>query len=392
MGAESPRVLLVDDDVNLLNAARRVLRKDLALECAAGAAEALKMLEAGESFAVLVSDQNMPGMKGVELLATVAERWPMTVRVMLTGNDDQGTAASAVNDGRIFRFVRKPCDPATLLAAIRDAAELHRLLAGEKQLLEQTLSGSVKVLTDILALTRPDIFQRATKVRRWARLVGPRLKVGRAWELDLAAMLYPLGIVALPESAAAKIAAGAPLSGEEKALLEQSPRAARDLIANIPRLEGVARAIYYSRRGFDGSGFPPEPVKSVDIPPMARLLHILIDLVDTEVGESKPLALVGEKLQAQARLYDPDMLKFVLAMLQAKARAGTEPGRTVMELEPYQLREGDTVARDIVDTTGRLLLAAGTELTVVTIQRLHGLAKIRHLTAKVVISRVKAAA
>jgi len=102
------KVLLVDDETNVLQAYTRVLRRRFDLEVAQGGAEALESLARSGPFAVIVSDMRMPGMDGVELLAQVRERFPDTTRIMLTGNADQATAMAAVNLGAIFRFLTKP--------------------------------------------------------------------------------------------------------------------------------------------------------------------------------------------------------------------------------------------------------------------------------------------
>ena len=116
--SKNARVLIVDDDERLLNAIKRTLRKKFDLTVALGAQEAIKIMETSKPFEVVVSDQNMPDMKGVAFLHEVEKKWPSVVRIMLTGNNDQDTAASAINEGKIFRFLTKPCDQETLLSLI----------------------------------------------------------------------------------------------------------------------------------------------------------------------------------------------------------------------------------------------------------------------------------
>ena len=101
------KVLCVDDDANILSGIQRNLRKQFELETAIGALPALKLIENGCPYAVIVSDMQMPGMNGVEFLNIVRQKYPDTVRVMLTGNADQKTATDAVNRGQIFQFLNK---------------------------------------------------------------------------------------------------------------------------------------------------------------------------------------------------------------------------------------------------------------------------------------------
>lgn len=384
---DKTRVLFVDDNVNLLSAVKRVLRKQIDLVTAESGAEAIAALEAGGAFAVLVSDQNMPNMRGDALLAEAAKRWPMMVRVMLTGNDDQATAALAVNSGQVFRFVRKPCDPDTLLEIINSAAAHHRMITAEKQLLEKTLSGSVKVMSDMLATLRPDLFNRTAKVRKGARLVAVRMGLPRAWELDLAAMLYPLGLIALPDAVAAKYANGEVLEAAEQSLIDHSTEMASKLISNIPRLENVVDGVRFCCKGYDGSGYPAEGAKGPDLPLISRILRILIDLVNaTETGEAT-LKTAGDFLKKKPHLYDPELLYLVIEILDEVTPATSGKDMVKIEVVVGELLEGDIISKDILNVHGRLLLSAGAELTTVTIQRIENLARIGELIENIAVSR-----
>jgi DNA-binding NtrC family response regulator len=81
-------------------------------------------------FAVIVTDERMPGMDGIQVLAKVREVMPDTVRVMLTGKYDIDTAIEPVNQGEIFRFLTKPCDTETFIKALEDGIkQYHRNIA-----------------------------------------------------------------------------------------------------------------------------------------------------------------------------------------------------------------------------------------------------------------------
>lgn len=386
------RVLLVDDDERLLNAARRVLRKDIELVTAEGGQNALEYLQSNGPFDVIVSDQNMPDMKGVELLAHVAKRWPTTVRVMLTGNDDQQTAIKAVNEGQIYRFINKPCGPDELLVAIAEASKHHQFLLAEKALLEETLSGSVKVLTDVLALSKPDAFKRSSDVHRWAKRLADEIGIERPWELDLAAMLCTLGAVTIPDSVTRKYYSGLALSEQEQLLLERVPANGRDLLRNVPRMEGIAEAIYYCRKGFDGSGFPSDNVSGEAIPIIGRLLKVLLDLAEATVDEDVTFAEAIEELNRNAERYDPAMLKAVEANLATDKVFAVRSGMARKNVEVSALLEGDITATDISDLEGTRLLVSGSTLTSMTIKRLKNIENLGQMPRHVEIWRLPTAA
>src|SRR5690606_21232193 len=125
--------------------------------------EGLALLGNGEGYAVVVADMQMPEMDGIEFLTRVKEIAPDIVRIMLTGNGDQITAIEAINKGSIFRFLSKPS--AHLVETLQEALRQHQLITAERELLENTLHGSIKMLSEILALAEPKLFGQAQWLR-----------------------------------------------------------------------------------------------------------------------------------------------------------------------------------------------------------------------------------
>lgn len=115
------KVLLVDDEPQLLAGLRIHVRREYDVYAAPGGAEALEIIREHGPFAVIVSDMRMPRMDGVEFLREARAVTPKTVRILLTGYADVESAIGAVNDGKIFRFLTKPCPPPQLLQAIGEA-------------------------------------------------------------------------------------------------------------------------------------------------------------------------------------------------------------------------------------------------------------------------------
>ncbi len=131
------KVLLVDDDKNLLKGLRRTLRKEpYEIVTATSAEEALGVLGKKE-IDVVISDQDMPGMTGTVFLAAVRQRFPDTVRFMLTGKGTLDTAVQAINDGAISRFFTKPCNNVDLAVTIRQALQQKELMCAAMRLLNK---------------------------------------------------------------------------------------------------------------------------------------------------------------------------------------------------------------------------------------------------------------
>ncbi|QCQ21479.1 response regulator [Desulfoglaeba alkanexedens ALDC] len=123
----SATVLFVDDEPKITDALKRILRREpYRVLCANSAKEALNIL-GGREVDVVVSDEKMPGMSGSDFLALVAEAYPETIRIVLTGQASLEAAIRAINEGGIYRFLTKPISESNLTATIRQALE-HRSL------------------------------------------------------------------------------------------------------------------------------------------------------------------------------------------------------------------------------------------------------------------------
>lgn len=370
------RVLLIDDDPNLLSALQRQLRKQFDLTIAEGGQQALKAVEAAngknEPFAVALCDMRMPGMDGIEVLSRIRDRAPETVRMMLTGNADQQTAIDAINKGAIFRFYTKPCPAEELALGLKAGIEQYGLVTAERDLLEKTLAGSIKVLADVVAMNDPVAYGRATRLREWVRLLTIEFKLPQRWQLDIATMLVPIGQVSVPPELIAKQRRGEVLSEAEQVAFDRAPEAARNLVANIPRLSKVADIVWLQNRGYDGSGFPADGPKGADIPFDARLLKILKDLVEATKG-GIPDADAFATLDRRRAEYDPALMFKVRSCLLPLLTSNT---LTEAEVPIAVLRAGQLVLSEIRLTNGHLILAANTQLSAAQVERLRSLGKI----------------
>jgi response regulator RpfG family c-di-GMP phosphodiesterase len=362
------KVLVVDDEINILDGIRRHLRKRFLIETALGSKEGLAALAKNGPYAVILSDLRMPDMDGIQFLTCVKEKSPDTVRMMLTGNADLGDTIHAVNQGNVFRFFSKPCPVDVLERGIEQGLRQYRLVTAERELLQKTLKGSIKVLTEILSLINPEAFGRSSRIKRTVKELASRMGVSELWQFEMAAMLSQVGWVILPEEALGKLYRGQALTDEESQLFRQHPMIASNLLSNIPRMEGVAEIILYQEKHFDGSGDPVDDRQGKTIPLGARILKAALDFDVLEVnGTPSHQALRG--LKDRQGWYDPAVLQAMEAFL------GGESRRTVKELSLRELTSNMILAEDIYTMKGQLLISKGQEVNAVLINRLMNFAK-----------------
>ncbi len=377
----SKKVLLVDDDVNLLAAFRRQYRNRFEMSFATGGKEALKLLADEGPFAVVICDMNMPEMNGVETLHEIERQFPDTVRMMLTGNADQKTAVDAINSGHILRFFNKPCAVDLMTSGIEAGLEHYRLVMAERELLEKTLAGSVQVLVDVLSTVDPHAFGWSLWLRDSMTMISKTLGwQSNYWENEIAALLSQIGWVCIPTPIVEKNRRGIPLSPAEKEILDKVPEAGANLIARIPRLERVAEIILYQDKGYDGSGFPEDEVRRDDIPMASRILKILLDALKVvDVGQIYPERSDFNKLQEKSYLYDSELFSIICALFEKKAQQEDEAPEEIRELPASLLLPGQLLLSDIRFKDGGLILAKGYVLTESQIMKVKNLSTLREI-------------
>lgn len=238
-----PKVLLVDDEVHVVDSLSQVLRRDFDVRTATNPQEALRGLNEINDLAVVVSDMRMPGMDGATFLHEIMMRRPDVARIMLTGEAGRDGAMRAVNEGQILRFLTKPCPVDEVRKAIEAGVIQHRLIQAERNVLQETLIGCIKVLMEVLAIANPVAFGRAERIQKLAAKVAERFGCTDFWQLEAAAMLSQLGYVTVPQDVLEKVYRGQALSAAEQQKVDAVPDVSNALLEHIPRLEPVIQVL-----------------------------------------------------------------------------------------------------------------------------------------------------
>lgn len=349
-------ILLVDDDPNILSGYLRHLRKGFNVDTALGGRQALDMIHDQGPYAVVVSDLKMPGMDGIELLSQVKERSPDTVRVMLTGFAEVSSAIAAINEGSIFRFLTKPCEIETLGRALADGIKQHRLITAERELLQKTLTGCTKALTDILALLNPTALGRSSRIQDLALGIARQLGLSDLWALQTGALLSQLGMILVPPTALENLYQGKALVGEELQLFDMHPLLAADLLKHIPRLEEVCHIISYQEKRFDGGGPPLESPGGDDIPMGARILKVALDY-DLATSRKLPQDKALAEMAKNRAWYDPQVFKALEKLLALGEEA------LPREVGLKDLTENMVMAEEVHTLDGVLIVPKGFRVT-----------------------------
>lgn len=244
------RVLLIDDDVPLLSTLERNLCMDLNVSTAEGGEAGLQKLQDEGPFSVVVTDMRMPGMDGVQTIQALRAKQNNLVFIMLTGNQDSTTAIQAMNVGRVFRFLNKPSNVDEIKQAIIDAQAEFDSKASEKEVLLDTMRGSINLLTD-LAATHSENLASAAEIGEIYSTILTAFNLPIRPEDRMLCRLLLVGIASLPESERGKLTSAAINSVLFHEAFGKLCNASAQMVQHLPRfktlgevLEKAAQASY----------------------------------------------------------------------------------------------------------------------------------------------------
>jgi response regulator RpfG family c-di-GMP phosphodiesterase len=347
-------VLCLDDEPYVLDGLKRFLRLHYDVTTTTDPDDALAALAADPAnpVAVIVSDMRMPQMTGIEVLERAKTVAPDTTRVLLTGDADIHGAVAAINQGHVFRFLLKPCPQQDLKATVGAAAEQHRLVRAERELLEATLKGAVDALMDTLGMAQPALFSRAGRLRRLVGNLCEIREVPDAWQIEVAAQMGEIGAITLPQSVIPALEGGTPATEAEAQMIARLPALADSLLARIPRLEAVREIV---RHQLPTDRNPIKPL-APDAPEGARLLQAVREY-DALVWRGMPADLAIAALSAR-NIHSRELLLGL-----AEVGGMRLPNEAVREIDVEELAVGDELADDVHSVKGLLLVSRGQLIT-----------------------------
>jgi len=167
---QRPRILIVDDEEAILETMTFTFMDLYEVLTTSDPTTALQIMQDNDPVAVVITDQRMPGMTGVELLSKIYERFPESVRIILTGFADSEATIKAINDGHIYGYVNKPWEPDELKTIVRRATELHKLTLENRRLVEDLRDANLflaavmdRLRTGAIALDRDGVVRAVNK-------------------------------------------------------------------------------------------------------------------------------------------------------------------------------------------------------------------------------------
>ena len=331
------KILFVDDETANLRLLERLFRGQYEVLSAASGSEAIGLLELHD-IALIISDQRMPGMTGIEFLKRAAELRPQTVRIMLTGYTDAEALVEAINSGVVYKYIAKPWINEDLQQTVVRALQHFETLKGQRQLqlqnerlrmrLRLMRDGLVNVLAEMVDLKDPLARRHSERVRdhsielgRLLDLSGTDLQI-----LSTAAFVHEVVDLRMPSHILAKNGSASEI---ENQLIRRSFELGVQMLEDLPELEEVVAVLKFSHEHFDGSGFP-NGFAAEQIPIAARIIAVA-DMYDTLTNpRDAERALTHDEAIAyliarSGRELDPNIVRTVSERRSAFIPATPEP-------------------------------------------------------------------
>ncbi len=276
---DRPQVLFVDDEPLVLEGLRRSVHKEFLADLAGGPDEGLEKLRYAGPYAVVISDMHMPGMDGVEFLATVRILSPDSIRVMLTGDSELEVAMRAVNEGSIFRFLLKPANPEQILTALRAGVIQYRARCSEKEQLEVTVRALEQLdVGTLTALARAIDAKSTWTAGHSERVTNLSMKIANAMGLparDLqivhrGGLLHDIGKIGTPPTILDK---PGKLEPEQMKVMQDHVKVGVRILEPVPCFREILPIVAQHHEWFDGGGYPAG-LAGEDISLLARILAV----------------------------------------------------------------------------------------------------------------------
>lgn len=321
------KILVVDDEEANVRLLKRVLGEEHDTLEALSGQEGLELLRKHE-VSLIITDQRMPGMTGVQLLEQSLAIRPEAIRILLTGYTDVQALIDAINAGHVYKYVSKPWDRDELKVTVKRALETFELKEHNNQLLrelqeaftelENLSLGTIRALADALDAKCDYTSGHSLRVSRYAVMIGKALGLvaQELRDLELGGILHDIGKIGVPESILWKPAR---LTPEEQEVMAQHPVKSAQIIGDLSCLQRAKRYVLHHHEFMDGSGYPNK-LAGEQIPLGARIILVAdaYDAMTTDRPYRKAIGhfrAMAELKKCAGKQFDPKVVEALISII-----------------------------------------------------------------------------
>lgn len=408
-------LLFVDDEANILSSLKRLFRQfGYRIFTAENGMRGLEIMEQ-ETVDMVISDMRMPGMSGAQFLEQIREKWPETVRILLTGYAEISSTIEAINKGQIYRYISKPWEDNDIVLTVKHAlqqkqlekeklrlealtrkqneelkdlnANLEEKVRARTEELRQTMAfledaherlkkgfvTSIRVFSGLIEMRNAAMMGHSRRVAEMARSIAQRMGMsnGEVQNVFIAGLLLDIGKIGLPDDLLTKPYTH--MTAEERSAVAKCPVKGQMALMALEQLQDAAKLIRSHREWFNGTGYPDRLAGS-NIPLGARILALVKDYDAVQIGalqarhmnEADAVLLIQD---GKGEHYDPLVVDAFMNEI-VSIHASEYVAKTDVAMRAGQLIPGMALSRDLVAETGEMLLSKDHVLTEFDIEQI----------------------
>lgn len=362
-------ILIVDDVKDNLLLLRQVLKKDYEVSMAASGKEALARAVVSPQPDLILLDIMMPEMNGYMVMGKLKKN-ELTADIPVifltamgeTKDETKGFMLGAAD------YIVKPIQPSIVKARVRTQLQLRQANRHIKGLYDETLTGIIELLNDVLTAANPVAYSRASRIRLHMKKVQEKLGLESYWEFDLAAMLSQIGCVTLDAEILEKLYGGQAISRVELDLYDEHPRIGQNLLKKIPHFEKISAII-----GNQNKSLEEVCGRSLDTYDVHANTGISMEVLGVALLK---IALTVEQIVQQGNSVS-EAFRLIAARLHpirpelaALLEDTSADDKVVRALEVNQIRPGMVLEKDLYTQSGLLLLSGNTPISATILERI----------------------
>ena len=329
---EKHTILIVDDEENNLQLLKRSLRSNYTVLSASNGKEALEIVNvAGDEISMIISDQRMPEMQGIDFLQEVSKKYPDIIKILLTGYTDTDVIIDAINKCNLYQYILKPFDPGTLQITVKQGLKKFEILTQNTELskdLNELFYKTIKAISSALDTKDPYTHGHSYRVTLYSMILAKKLNSSDQFmeEIETAGLLHDIGKIGIPQSILCK---PGKLTEEEYEIMKTHPAQAEKIIMEVKQLHIISDWLRSHHERWDGRGYP-EGLKGEEIPLSSRIIA-LADTYDAMTSTRSYRAAMSHETaieeikRCSGSQFDPKLAELFIECQDEMHKAKDEP-------------------------------------------------------------------